>query len=222
MVWNVNSPDGAKSVKQNTIPMQQNTAYLLSTQQKDHFFNEGSDEDGHHKWAQMVATNDANKSLQTNMTLAAGIDASYFTRFMTPGETNSVGTEANTQPFFVSQNSTIPNESIMQLLGIRACAVFNVVGGVVTVVYKFNMTSVARTAQGKYTATYTNSLPSNAYMVLGGAIYNGGISNILSLNVIGGTDLVNNKNVSQCLLRITTETNTTADPLQAWFICFGG
>lgn len=223
MVWNVNSPDGAKSVKQNTIPMQQNTAYLLSTQQKDHFFNEGADEDGHHKWAQMVATNDADKSLQTNASLATGMDLVYFSRFMTASETNSVITAQNTQAFVVSQNSTTPNPAVLQLLGIRACCLFNVSGGVVTMLYRFNVSGIVRDSPGKFRANFTNNLPTENYSVLGGCVNttenNGYIFIMRPSSTINAA-----KNVSQIRFynQDTRSTDTQLDPLQCWFVCFGG
>lgn len=217
MVWNSTSPNGAVSVKQNTTPMQQNTTYTETTLNNDHFWNIGVNEDGHHKWANMVATNDADKSLQTNASLATGMDGNYFTRFKTATEATVTGAD-NAQPFFVGD----PLGQIMQLLGIRACAVFNVAAGVATMVYKQNMASVTRNAAGEFTAVYTNAMPSNSYMVLGAAIYNGSQSSILNFNIRGGVDLVNNKSVSQCQIRISTEANVKTDPLQAWFICFGG
>jgi len=53
MVWNSLWPDGTKSVKQNTVPGQQNTTYTETSMNNDHYWNIGTDEDGHHKAVQM-------------------------------------------------------------------------------------------------------------------------------------------------------------------------
>jgi hypothetical protein len=62
------------------------------------------------------------------------------------------------QPFFINNQAVgVPGVTqISQLLGIRACACFEVFGGVVTLKYTQNITSVARASVGIFTATFTN------------------------------------------------------------------
>ena len=52
----------------------------------------------------------------------------------------------------------------MQLLGIRACALFNFVDivGAQTIKYAHNVTSVTRSATGTYTVTFSSALPSTS------------------------------------------------------------
>lgn len=66
MTWNAVSPNGTISVKSNTTPMQQNTTYTEMTLNVDHYWNIGTDEDGHHLQVQMVKK-DSDLTLDTGM-----------------------------------------------------------------------------------------------------------------------------------------------------------
>jgi len=219
MTWNPIWPQGATSVSQNTLPGQQNTAYTETTMNNDHYWNIGVDENGHHKWVQTVATNDANKSLATNATLATGMDLVYFSRFKTPTEATTTGAQ-NSQPFAVSQDAAvIPNVSILQLLGIRAMAVFNNVG---TISYAFNIASVSNTATGKYTATYTNALPTNTYAVLGGGMQSSASGRPCFFSVRGAASITTSLSTTLVKFDFWNDASTLVAPSQGWFICFGG
>lgn len=212
MVWNSTWPDVTKSVKANGTTGTQNTAYIETNMNKDHYWKIGVDEDGHHQFMQTVATNDDDSSLETNPSLDTGMDLVYFSRFKTA--TESV-TQQDTQPYA----SNVDTTGIMQLLGMRACALFNVVGGVVTVVYKHNVTSVTRTSGGAFTVAFDHDLPSADYLVLGGGIDPSGNSGIN----VSVPSPVSNKAVGSCkIIALHIGSGVPTDALQAWVIMFGG
>lgn len=66
MPWNTIFPDGSKSVKQNETPGQQNTTYIKTTMNNDHYWDIGSNEDGRHKYVNMP-TQASNPSIATGM-----------------------------------------------------------------------------------------------------------------------------------------------------------
>lgn len=78
MVWNVPWPDNTKSVKQNAAPGQQNTNYIETTLQNDHFFDEGTDEDGHHKKVSMEEYSETAIGAPTDPTIPTGMDACLY------------------------------------------------------------------------------------------------------------------------------------------------
>jgi len=53
MVWNSNWPVGTQSVGQNQSTGAANTTYIETTQNKDHFWNIGADQDGYHRKVSM-------------------------------------------------------------------------------------------------------------------------------------------------------------------------
>ena len=66
MVWSDVSPNGSISVNANTSSMQANTAYIETTMKRDHYWNEGTDEDGHHKQIQITKLS-ADATVDTGM-----------------------------------------------------------------------------------------------------------------------------------------------------------
>ena len=52
-VWNPVWPNGAVSVRANTIPGQQNTNYINSVENVNHYWNVGANFDGNHRFIQM-------------------------------------------------------------------------------------------------------------------------------------------------------------------------
>ena len=155
MVWMSTSPDGSKSVKQNESIVQANTTYIEETlgnstnTDKDHYWNIGSDEDGHHRAAQFKNYEDSYTGAPTDPVLATAMVTALYAR-------NSTG--------FMRDAG-----GIAQLLGIRAFAVFdNVAGNVAqTLTASFNVTSVTRQATGRFSVAYSNPLPSDNYLVIG-------------------------------------------------------
>ena len=78
MVWNSTWPDGSKSVKQNTIPGQQNTTYTETTLNNDHFWNIGTDEDGHHRAINMLNYADTASGAPADAPIATGMDGVFY------------------------------------------------------------------------------------------------------------------------------------------------
>lgn len=84
MVWNSLWPDGSKSVAQNTPTGQQNTTYIESIMgngtntSKDHFWNIGTDEDGHHRAVQMENYSDTYTGAPSDLVLSSGMDGGIY------------------------------------------------------------------------------------------------------------------------------------------------
>ena len=78
MTWNSLWPDGTKSVAQNTNPGQQNTTYIETTLNNDHFFNIGVDEDGHHKKVSMEEYSETAVGAPTDPTIPTGMDGVFY------------------------------------------------------------------------------------------------------------------------------------------------
>ena len=126
MPWNSVWPNGAVSVKANETPGLENTTYTETTLNNDHYWNIGSDEDGRHKFVNMP-------NQDPEPSIATGMDGLLY-----------AFENVSSQPFFKN------NDSVMQLLGIRAMAVFNSSG---TLAYGYNVASVTNTATGRFTVT---------------------------------------------------------------------
>jgi hypothetical protein len=71
MPWNSIWPNGAVSVRANNPTGVQNTAYIETTQKKDHFFNENATTDGYHKKVSMP-------NFGSNPAPPAGTDGVYY------------------------------------------------------------------------------------------------------------------------------------------------
>lgn len=219
--WNTTFPDGSKSVKANELIGQQNTTYTKTTINVDHQWNVGEDEDGHHKFAQMAGYEDEGDPEDPD--LATGMDLVYYAKEKTAAEATA---QQDVQPF--AKIST----NVMQLLGIRAMAVFDCSGGAFTTVYSHNCT-ITRTellTQGRFTATFsTEDMPSVNYAFLGGGVaYEDDTGATVSCEVEANLTLANVKTTSFVKFRTivnkgtSTTTRNVRDPLQAYFIVFGG
>lgn len=100
MVWNSLSPDGTKSVKQNTTPMQQNTAYTETTLNNDHYWNIGTDEDGHHKSVQMKNFINSAVGAPADAPIATGMDACVYLRTVSASDSRIQGFFSNTNGIY--------------------------------------------------------------------------------------------------------------------------
>jgi len=199
--WNAVSPDGTKSVKANETIIQANTSYIEVTENIDHYWNVGADEDGHHQQVQMVK-----KAVEP--TLDTGMDSLLYAF-------DNVETE-----MFLKNNT-----SVMQLLGIKACVVFNYAAGAAqTVVYSYNVASVVRAdGTGRYTITYTDALPTNNYIVLGNGIRNNAdTSKGIQVSLQGSVAVNTVKSTALCKVVTNSQADSVVDPLQTWVVCFGG
>lgn len=223
MVWHSTWPLGTDSVRANTIPGQDNTNYIKSTMNLDHFWDSGTNKDGHHQFTQMPQSGTA--SVPTNPALATGCDGVYYCKAKSAVESPS---NQDVQPFFQDVKSlNLPDltPQFMQLLGIRVMAMFHLVGIGVVIDYQHNLTSIVRNGVGTFTATFP-TLPSSNYLVLGGMIRNGAIGDIGTFNVRGATSATSPATKTTTTLQFITETISgspeATDPLQCWFVIFGG
>lgn len=219
MVWTSVAPDGSKSVKANEATMLANTSYIETEMDKDHFWDTGVDEDGRHRFAQMPKYEDGEVSTPTSPTIAAGMDLAYFSRLKTAIESVD---QQDVQPYVRNANA------IMQLLGIRACGVFNVGGAGLTTVYSHNCT-IVRTDSGRFTVTFTDALPSANYVFLGGGVANSADTNdTVTCDVEANPVLASVKTTTFVKFRTiringsSSQTRVTKDPLQGYFVIFGG
>jgi hypothetical protein len=78
MVWNSTWPDGTKSVKQNTTPGQENTTYTKTTQNNDHFWDFGADEDGYHRKVSMESYADTDVGAPVDAPIPTGMDGVHY------------------------------------------------------------------------------------------------------------------------------------------------
>lgn len=214
MPFNSTWPDGAVSVEDNGLPGRQNTTFIETTMQVDHYWDEGGTLDGHHKYVQ--APKSENGGTPTDPTIATGMDGAYYLKEKTATEAPDL---QNVLPYFKDDAGT---PAVMELLGIRACVLFegSGVNGAQTIKYSHNVASASRTAAGLYTITYTTALPTNNYLVYGFGAGNSG-SAAFHFLIQGDSTLTNVKSTSLCKLVATTGA-AVVDPTQAWIMCFGG
>jgi len=227
MVWNSTSPLGTVSVKANVTIQQQNTSYIDATMgnstntSKDHYWNIGADEDGHHRAIQMKEYKDTYTGAPT-----------------TPSLTTSMATAISSLANGTSVDAVLRNSTgLMQLLGGRVLCVFNCTGAApiqADLVYELNLNPITgvpatdgvdRNGTGTYTLRFANTLPSDNYIVVGGAIKNSATNNIyepLIFSVASGTAVNARKSTTGLVVVITTPAGTLIDPMQFWVACFGG
>lgn len=212
VTWNTTAPDGSKSVAANNTILQQNTTYTETVQNYDHYWNIGTDEDGHHKYVQTVGY--ASGGTPTDPTIATGMDAVYYAKLKTASEATA---QQDVQPYYKNAGQ------VMQILAMRACVCFDVSSGSVTVKYKHNITSVSRTAQGRFTVTFTNAMPSVNYLVAGSAIRD---TSSATSNIFFVPDSASNlssvKTTSTFKFHTPDTESNLRDPLQCWVVFFGG
>ena len=219
MSWETTAPDGTKSVKANEAILQANTTYTETEMNKDHFWNIGADEDGHHKFAQMPKYTDGAVATPTSPTLDTGMDLVYFSRLKTAVEAPAAGAQ-NVQPY--SRDAS----GISQLLGMRACCVFDVNAGTgaITPLYIHNISSIINPFTGIYGITFNTELPSSSYMVLAnGMKYEAGGTQDepLIVSLTSGATTASKSTTSFSLIT-TNKSGTVVRPLQVSFVVFGG
>ena len=235
--WNSISPDGTKSVKLNKTIIQANTTYTETELNKDHFWNIGANEDGRHKFVNTPATNQATPAIGVNAPLATGMDLLYFSRLKTAIEAT---VQQDCQPFV--KNKTAVGEvspwslGILQLLGARAICVFNCTGIAPVqgdLVYSHNIKAITgvpatdgvdRNADGTYTIRFNQALPSDNYLVFGGAMINSPntVFEPVLFSVSCGATIPARKSGTQVVIVISLPSGTLVDPMQFWLACIGG
>jgi hypothetical protein len=220
MTWNSTAPLGSVSVKANNAILQANTTYIETNMGKsivgtntvttrDHFWAVDPNLDGRHRFIQSPAFTVG--GLPTDPVLGAGMSSVLYSKLKVVAESAA---QQDVQPFFRNASQ------IMQVLGIRACAVFDVDG---VIAYAHNITSVVKTATGLYTVTFANAFPSNAYLVMGSAIRSDASADRdLSVNVQSAVALATSKATTFVKVMTKTFSGDLANPIQAWLVCFGG
>ena len=234
MPWNTVWPIGNISVRANRAIGNQNTTYIETTMgpsavgtnaaaTNDHFWNVDANLDGHHRFVKLapftVGGLPANPAF--NDTYIRNV---LYAKVKTAIESTA---QQDVQPFSI--NAT----GIMQMLGIRAMGVFNSTGATPTqnqVVYSHNLAlqiagtpGIVRDGTGRYTVTFANALPSNNYLVLGMAIRAdiAGDRELL-FEMASSAVLTGVKSTTRFKFMTNSDGGTGHDPLQAWFIVFGG
>jgi len=234
MPWNSTWPDGTVSVKANDATGVQNTNYIKATMgasivgtntgaTTDHFWDVDANLNGHHRFVKMPKfTSTAVAPDDTDPAIGVGIDAAYYAKLKLTLESTAA---QDVQAFF--KNTTSP---VMQLLGIRAMGVFT--GGAADptqaeVLYSHNLATqtagtkgIVHTSTGHYTVTFATALPTANYLILGGAIRDSDAE--LLFGVRGNASLAAVKSTTMFKFSTQSDGGTVHNPLQAWFICFGG
>jgi hypothetical protein len=228
MVWNSTWPNGAQSVKTNETTGVQNTNYIKTELNKDHYWDFGADEDGYHRWMNTVGTNDADTTLTTNCPLATNLDLVFFSRYKTPTEA-TVAAQQTTQPYFKNVGGDVGPwlAGVAQLLGMQACGWCRIVGGAITDKYMHNCT-LTYGGVGRLTATFITALPTNNYLFFGG-----GVPVSVDTNDVMTCDCTPTAaDKTTALVRFKTflihgagggnPTRELLDAKEVWFIVFGG
>lgn len=232
MTWSTTAPLGTVSVKANKSIIGDNFTYIRAKMGstaadttnddtiRDHFWDVSTNFDGRHRFINSPAYTIG--GIPADPVLGAGMDGVSYIKLLTSTQSTA---QQDTQPFF--RNAGL----VMQLLGIRAMCVFNG-GGTPTqanIVYSHNMAlqsagtpGIATTGTGFFTATFENALPSENYLVLGGAIRNDTSGTELFFNVQGATTLTDVKSTTTLKFMTRDDGATAFTPKQTWFICFGG
>lgn len=234
MPWNSNWPFGNQSVKSNESPGLENTTYIETTMgndivgtnangTQDHFWDVDAGLDGHHRFMKLpgftVGGLPDDPIFDTNF-----IKAVYYVKQKLAAESTA---QQDFQCFY--KNST----NIMQLLGIRAMGVFNGSGATppqASVVYSHNLAlqtagtpGIFRNATGDYTVTFDSALPSENYLILGGAVRSDSARELLfEVKGTNGAGLAAVKTINFFKFITQSDGGNKVDPLQCWFVCFGG
>lgn len=214
MVWQSTAPDGSKSVKANNTILQQNTTYTETTLNVDHYWNIGTNEDGHHKYVQMPETQTG--GTPSDPTIAAGMDLVYYAKQKTSTESPA---QQDVQPYALNSSD------VMQVLGIRACCLLQLSPGFnlpFLIKYSHNIASFSRVSTGNYKFTFSNALPSANYLVLANGFPNSNTANALSVSLPPFSSTSALKNVNNVTIAAKNESGTSVDPLEVWMVCFGG
>lgn len=233
MPWHPIWPVITDSVKTNGPTGQENTVYVKDTMggvplatnlpgTEDHFWDVAAGLNGHHRFVKLP---DYNAQPDFDPTFIQNV---IYARLKSAVESVA---QQDAQPFVVNRANNVNH--VMQLLGIRAMGVFNGSGGTPpqgSVVYSHNLAlqtagtpGIVRTNTGRYTVTFSASLPSVNYLILGGALRSDSSSELLfAVTGANGGGLAAVKTTTSFQFRLITGSGTFHDPLQAWFVVFGG
>lgn len=168
MAWQSVFPDGTKSVKDNETIGQQNTTYIETYMNADHFWKSDGSKDGYHRQANMVNLDVDPASLPSL------IDGQFYVREKTADEAPS---NQLTEPFFAQLNGA---GMLYNQLGFRAILCWSNPGvspiPQANILYSHNIAlqsaspkGLVRDGVGLYTINFLNPLPSSNYAVIGTA-----------------------------------------------------
>jgi hypothetical protein len=210
--WNATAPDGAQSVKDNEVILQNNTTYIEQNLELDHFWAEDATNDGHHKFVKCPKFESA-PGVPDNPS-PSGIDSIYYAKQKTAAESAS----ELVIPHF-SDNAATPN--ISELMGIRSCGLVSIdatPGFAITERYKHNLTSITRGGVGVYNVVFP-ALPSQYYLAYVMALRRGVAGESARATINGTTKTATG---FQILVQRAEVVNTKTDPSELWFFVFGG
>ena len=174
MTWSDTAPDGSKSVKDNRSILQGNWTHTKTSLQVDHeFATNDANKDGLHKYISSAKLETGGVPADPTFPGSPAADGIIYMKDKTATEALS---KQLTTPFFINKDGAVNH--IMEFLTIRACGVFTVSGGVVTMGYMHNLSgdTVVRDSNGKFTATFATELPTNNYGFIGGCVTGSGNS----------------------------------------------
>jgi hypothetical protein len=154
MAWNNPVINGANSVASNKTPLNENSAYIETSMQLDHYWDENANLDGRHKQVNMP-----NQS--PDPSIGTDCDGVIFHKEITK---NAGGTTENV--------AVHKNSSMVNYLGIRAWVNFDYNGATTTITVKsqYGVTSVTKLDKGRFQITFSQTLPTNNYVISGTAI----------------------------------------------------
>lgn len=215
MTWNQSWPEGNKSVKDNRPRGNNNMQYIQAKMRLDHFWDEDATKDGYHKQVDMP-----NLAVDPVALPSVGVNGQIYVRQKTVAQAPDAQIS---EPFFASVNGA---SLLYNQLGFRALVHFQgrSSNGLCTLKYNHNFTSVNRTAEGRYTFTFAQAMPSANYIVLGSGIRNSSSTEntgLLSMIAAQSKASVMTDLLFNMLFTRNTE-NDLEDPLFGWVAVIGG
>lgn len=223
MTWNNDWPDGTKSVKTNENSGVQNTQYIKSRMNFDHYWDQDADSNGHHAKVEMPSLENA--STFSKVTLDANNDPSAFTNtsmkcmfYTRPKTSTEAPGNQISEPYAFVEDTANTAKQYMQI-GARVMLKFSVSGGSIVNNangnpwdYMHNITNVVRDSTGIFNVTF-KTLPSADYVAIATALRDSG--SVKSVNIKSQT-------TTTLQLLCTNEDGNARDPSGINLIIFGG
>lgn len=246
MAWHSLAPDGSKSVKANNTILNENTSYTETTMGNvnndttntnsvpDHYWNQGAPFDSRHRFINMPGFTISGVATDPVIGSLMGGTAYFKQKSITDSPDNQ-----DIQAFFKNRglNAAGPPDQVMQLLGIRACMLFDV-GPIVSPVtniiltpkYSHNCSIDGGRFSGigfnnvSFKINFTVALPTKKYLVFGGSVGRSGgtFPNVVAVQVDTDSNTNNVKTTNFVTMVINDTATPTRIPVQVWMVCFGG
>lgn len=179
MSWATNVPRGDLLPLTERPRFQGNWSYIQTNMRDDHFWNEDTNKDGHHKLMSCADVDESGRTLTDAITdgntdpdnVDTGTTGMFYVRpkvsYEAPDSANQV-----VNGYFSSRN-TGDTANFYKQIGMSALAVFRVSGGAITTNgngdnwdYAHNIGSITRNSIGDYTITFKTGMPDTNYLVL--------------------------------------------------------